>query len=99
MLKRKSFENEREARLFLWANGSGGPEERRGRIPHVGVSNSVASALGLEDCSAGVQVRTTGCGTVHCDCMAFNFATIAPRIFEPWFAGSCFDSSSGRTMK
>ena len=35
MLKRKSFEHEREARLTLWANGNGGPEERRGRVPGV----------------------------------------------------------------
>ena len=35
MLKRKSFEHEREARLTLWANGKGGPDERRGRVPGV----------------------------------------------------------------
>lgn len=33
MVKRKSFEHEREARLTLWANGAGGPDERRGRHP------------------------------------------------------------------
>lgn len=33
LLRRKSFEHEREARLILWANGPGGPDERHGRVP------------------------------------------------------------------
>ncbi|GAA5229994.1 DUF2971 domain-containing protein [Arthrobacter cryoconiti] len=35
MLKRKSFEHEREARLVLWGNGCGGPDERRGIVPGI----------------------------------------------------------------